>query len=246
MMNHNSPAFVSLLSMLATVASADLCIKHRSHTDEFYDSGVSTPAVDRESEVWIGPDQLAYISSVFHLVVDAKRNMFTFANRRDSTFVQAELPFEWSKFVPEQLVGLLAQYRTHGAVEYTNDQMKLKEWDCCSYNMTSWIDTEGGRYNERESKFWVTRDLPVDWARYRAMNIHMLKATNYDDSLVVTLDEIVGFIVRMDTERFGNGFSVKSFQEVVEVEEAEPRTDVYSLPTYFRKKEFLSMADLGG
>lgn len=228
-----------------TTLHADLHVTQRSHTDSYYYGGRTTPARDVESELWIGSGRIALVSADRKVIVDRTRNTLTFVNRRDSTFAEAPLPFEWAKFVDEDLSGTLARYRTHGTVEPATPSQKL-EWECSGYAMTSWIDTDSGKYNERDSKVWVTRDLPVDWDEYRALNLHLLRLLNYDDDLVARLDEISGFVVRTESQRFIHGFSVGSVEEVVDVREATPGPDVYRVPESFKKKETLTMADLRG
>jgi hypothetical protein len=237
--------FFALLAV-ASVTFADTLIKQRAHTDEYYYGGRVTPAEDRVNELWIGSDRIAYLSAERHIIVDAEKNTLTFVNRVDSTYVEADLPFEWSKLVPEQMEATLARYRTHGHVQPSETKKTIGRWECHRYDVTSWIDTDSGKYNERDSRIWVTQDLPIDWTRYRALNLHLLKLLNYDDDLVAALDEVPGFVVHEEADRYVHGFSVRSFEEVFEVEETTPRADVHSVPATFKKKEVLSMADLRG
>jgi hypothetical protein len=148
--------------------------------------------------------------------------------------------------VTEDMLAMLARYRTHGAVEMSAAEEKIGTWNCLGYEMTSWIDTDQGKYNERDSRMWITRDLPIDWEEYRAMNLHLLKLLNYDNDLVALLDSIPGFVVRTEAQRYIHGFSVGSVEEVIEVQEMVPGVDVYAVPKGFTKKESLTMADLRG
>jgi hypothetical protein len=42
------------------------------------------------------------------------------------------------------------------------------------------------------------------------------------------------------------GFSVDSYEKVVEITEKDPPEDVYSVPTGFNKKDKLSLEDIRG
>jgi hypothetical protein len=242
---------ISLLTLLgilgvASVATADLRVKQRSHTDEYYYGGRVTPAENSESEIWIATDRMAYLSAHRQIIIDNHSGTFTFVNLDDSTYVESPLPFDWPKVVPEDIVATLARYRTHGTVENTHDVAPLDEWNCSIYMATSWIDTDEGKYNERDMKMWVTQDLPIDWQQFRAMHVHLLKVMNYDADLLEAFNAIPGFVVRTEADRFIQGFSVPSVEEVVEVQEAPPGPGVYVVPAGFEKKSLLSMVDLRG
>lgn len=239
-------AALALVLVIPVAVWADVRIKQQSHTDEYYYSGRLTPAENSENEMWIGEGKMAYIERNRQVIVDTNKNTLTFVNKGDSSYVEAELPFEWSKFVPESMVEMLAMYRTHGTFGASPTGEKIDGRDSKCYEMTTWIDTESGKYNESDSKFCVTSELPVDWEQFRAMNLHLLKLQNYDEDMVAALDAIHGFVVRVEADRYIHGFSVKSIEEVIEVTETTAPEGVYTVPESFNKKQFLSMADLRG
>ncbi|MCK5619978.1 MAG: hypothetical protein KAJ17_11280 [Candidatus Krumholzibacteria bacterium] len=93
---------------------------------------------------------------------------------------------------------------------------------------------------------WVTTDLPIDWEVYAKIQRNSLKLMNYDEALVEAFLAVKGVPIETDADVYQKGFSVKSTERTVEIIETQPETDVYSLPSYFKKKDQLSMADLRG
>ena len=67
---------------------------------------------------------------------------------------------------------------------------------------------------------------------------------NYDEPLVRALTAVPGIPLLMEADVYQQGFSVKQVDMALEIIEAQPETDVYSVPAYFTKKDKLTMADL--
>jgi hypothetical protein len=61
---------------------------------------------------------------------------------------------------------------------------------------------------------------------------------------VAAFSAFEGYPLLIDSDVYMQGFSVKSVEETVEIIEAQPETDVYTIPAYFTKKDKLTMADL--
>jgi len=126
----------------------------------------------------------------------------------------------------------------------TNDVLGHK---CKGYLVETWVESaEGERFNERVEKVWMTTGLSIDWDAYEKISEYGMRLQNYDDALVDAFAAVAGYPMMIDADVFMKGFSVKETENVLEVIETKPDTDVYSLPAYFKKKEQLSMADLRG
>jgi hypothetical protein len=227
-------------------AKADTCVKMKSHTDEYYYMGEVNPAVDRTTEVWFGKDRVAYVTGTQKFVIDIAAGTLTFVEMRDSSFAVATLPFDWSKLVGKDTLAFLNRYVRRGEVKETSETKTIGGWKCRRYDVTSWIDVDDGRYDEREEKVWVSTDVPVDWDLHRRVSRDALKLANYDDGLIDALVGIDGLSVEVETKIYVRGFSVDSSERIVEAAEKTPPPGLYEAPKGFRNKTELSLQDING
>jgi hypothetical protein len=196
--------------------------------------------------MWFGGKKMSYFTPNRIIIIDAGKNTLVFANKTDSTYVETTLPFDWANVTDESTVGILARYRTEGTVKETGKKKSVLGRSCVGYEIETWIEDGGERFNEREEVVWVTTDLPIDWEAYGTVSENAMKLQNYDDVLVKAFSVFQGIVLESEADVYMKGFSVESTEEILEITETQPDTDVYSLPSYFRKKDQLSMADLRG
>jgi len=237
-----------LISCAAALpAGADTCLKQKRHMDEYYYGGTITPEENTDIEVWLGGKKMAYITPTQYIVVDLGNNALLFGNKRDSTYVETKLPFDWNDVLDEGTAEMLAQYRTEGVVKESGEARNIQGHNCKGYLVETWIESpEGERFNERIETVWMTTGLAIDWEAYGKIGENAMKLQNYDEALVAAFSAFEGYPLLIDSDVYMKGFSVKSVEETVEIIEAQPETDVYSLPTYFTRKDKLTMADLRG
>ena len=235
---------ILLVCAAALPAGADTCLRQVRHMDEYYYGGMVTPEENTDIEIWIGGKKMAYITPTQYIIVDIENGMLVFGNKRDSSYVESKLPLDWKDVVDEGTVGILAQYRTEGVIKDANETKSILGHDCKGYIVETWVESEGQRYNERVEKVWMTTGLAIDWVAYNKLSTHGLKLQNYDDTLLDAFSAIEGIPLMVDADVYMQGFSVKSIEETVEIIEAQPETDVYVLPSYFTRKDKLTMADL--
>jgi hypothetical protein len=226
--------------------AADTCVKIASHTDEYYFGGEMNPAVDRTTEVWYGEEKVAIVTGTQKVVIDAGAGTLTFVEMRDSSFARTTLPFDWSKLVAKETLGFLTRYARHGEVRETSETKTIGAWKCRRYDVTSWIDAEDGRYNEREEKVWVSADPPIDWELQRRTSADALRLANYDAVLVEALSRIEGLSVEVEATVYVRGLAVGSSERVVEAADRTPPPGVYEVPAGFREKTELTLQDLNG
>jgi hypothetical protein len=233
-----------ILFAVAPAVSADVYIKHESHTEEYYYGGRVRPAEDDVFEVWVGDDRMSYISEHRKVIIDVGKNLLTFVNRDDSTYAETSLPLDWASIMPEETVAWLARYERHGTVTKTDEVKQIDGKDCRCYEVNSWINVEDSRYNETDEKIWVTTDLPIDWDVFGDIGADFRRLRNNAADFVAALSSIEGYPIAVESERYIKGFGVKTFDEVTEIAEEPPPVGVYSVPKGFEKKEKLSRGDL--
>lgn len=228
--------------------AADIHLKIKYHGDSYYYGGVNTPAVDEAREHWIGNKTFAVISGDRATVVDLEKNRFLFINHKYKIYAETSLPLDFKNIVIEQFAQRLAAYPWKGTVKATDETKKIGKWNCKAYVMENWIDTPGGKYNEREIKIWMTEDFPApfDVKVFTKMNGFYLAFGNYHADLIKALDAVPGYPVLMENTNFGKGFSWKARTEVVSFSEEKPPAGIYSVPEGYKKKEKLNQMDLQG
>ncbi|UCH85151.1 MAG: hypothetical protein JSW50_05530, partial [Candidatus Latescibacterota bacterium] len=128
----------------------------------------------------------------------------------------------------------------------TEETKKINGRQCTCYQITTWIDVRGGRYNETDEKMWVTTDVPLDWKTFNEFNAVFMKLRNATDEFAEAIGTIKGYPMLTDGDRFIKGFSVKTTEEVLEVLEKDPHPGVYSVPEGFTQKEKLTIQDIRG
>ena len=236
-----------IVCAVAIPAAADTCLKQTRHMDEYYYGGRLTPEENTDIEMWVGNKKMAYITPMRHIVVDVENGVLLFGNKRDSTYVETALPFEWKNVLDEGTVGYLAQYQTEGVVKELGETKHILGHECKGYLVETWVESpEGEQFNQRVEKVWMTTALEIDWETYGQFSENGMKLQNYDPALVQTFSAIEGIPLLIDADVYMKGFSVKSVEEAVEIIEMNPETNVYVMPEYFRKKDQLTMADLRG
>lgn len=237
---------VVVMSVFASLAVADVYVKEQVHTDGYYYGGRVTEPSDRTTKTWIGDDKLSYISDNRIIIFDLSDSTLTFINRTDSTYATTTLPMEWGNLCDEQTAARVQMFPMDGTFKETGETKELDGRLCKEYEVNSYIPYEGTRYNETDTKVWVTTDVPFDVEMYNEINSHNLKLQNFGDEFRERLVNIKGLRLHMESEIYLKGSSYKSSRKVVEILEKEPPTDVYSPPAGFTQKEKLGMADLRG
>lgn len=227
-------------------AGADICVKQHAHTDDYYYGGEVTPAEDTYIEVWFGDKRMAYVTDNRSIVIDLAGEKLTWINHTDSTYAETTLPFEWAGIADEEAVAFLGRYPSRGTVEATDRMREINGYSCKCYEITSWIEVQGSRYNETDEELWVTTDVPLDWDTFDKTNAIFAKLRNADPGYAEALAVVKGYPILSDGNRFIKGFSVKTTEEVLEVLERDPHKDVYSVPEGFTRKEKLTIQDLRG
>jgi len=235
-----------MLFIPITAVHADFCVKQKSHTDGYYNGGVTYPPEDEDREIWIAGDKMAVIGKNRSIIIDSGKKLMFFINHIDSTYAEIDLPLDWPAVVPEQLAGRLQIFRRHGEVRETDETKKIGEWNCKGYDVASWILYEGNRYYEVETKVWVTTDLPIDLDTYAPVVDEIGRLRNYHDDFIKELGKIQGVQMASETVNYRQGFSFGSNEDLLEAFEEDPPADVYSVPEGYTKKEQLSIQDLRG
>ncbi|UCF06507.1 MAG: hypothetical protein JSV33_05625 [bacterium] len=237
---------IFILCIAVSILFADTCVRHQVHTDGYYYGGRVNPPVDREYEVWFGTGKIAYMHERRSVLFDLDKSIMTFVNLEDSTYVVSPIPFEWTKLLVPQDTARVLMYQTVGEISKTDGKKKVLDRKCMGYTMCTWIPYEGGRVYETDATVWVTSDVPFNLELYEMSIGHRLQLQNYKSTFIDEMNKIKGYPLLSEESRFVKGFSVKSFDRVVEILEKDPPAGVYAIPAGFTKKAQLGIGDLRG
>ena len=233
-----------IFTILAGILCADVYIKEKSHRDAFYGGGITTPAMDKELELWIGKNKIVSFDKSRMIILDKTKNLICFVNKNDKTYVEAAVPVDPSKVLDEQTQGFLKTIKFRIILKDTGKTQKIKKWKCKIYKMDQWIEQGENRFEETETNFWAARKVPFDPAFFNEMFKNLLRLVNSDESLFEEVDKMKGYVVKAETKLFSEGKTVKSSREVVEISKKKPPVGVYAVPDGYTKKEKLTFGDL--
>ena len=234
----------SIHSLASSTAAADTHIRHKAHTDGYYYGGRVNDPEESEYEVWIGYDKISYTYDRRMIILDLKSDMLTFVNLQDSSFAETALPIVWTDFLDEEAVDRALQYMTEGVITDTGETKTIDGRECLCYEINSWIPYESSKYNERDTRIWVSNDMPFDMDEYRETYLYYLQLQRYNEAFIEELVNINGYQVASESKLYLKGFAVKETEEIVEISEKEAPADVYAAPEGFTKKEKLTIQDL--
>lgn len=235
-----------VLMICVSPAAADTYVKQQTHRDAYYYGGIVTPEENQTVEIWIGDNKMAYIEPRQLIIVNLAANSLIFANRSESTYAETTLPLQWTNLLEEEAAARVLMFQRHGTLEETAETGMFQGKTCKCYKFTSWIPYQDVKYDEREGKIWISTDAPFSDSAYERTRVHFLELQNYVDEYVTEAAGVKGFPLYQETEVYMKGFSVKSYEKVVEISEKEPPEGLYSVPFGFRKKDRLSIQDVSG
>lgn len=235
---------IIVFAISALFLQADIYIKEKFHADASYHHGTNNPAVDRESEIWIGDNKIATINPRVKMVLDKAAKKMLLVNLTAKTYFEFTLPVDPAKIRDQQLAGMVQIYKFHFDVQPTDKKQTLKKWKCKAFNMKSWIQQGENIFNETENTLWVTSDVPFDISLGEDLNKNLLKIIVDDENMLAQFSKTKGYPVLIETSRFAEGQEFKSRREVVEIVKKDPPKGIYSVPEGFTKKEAVGVPDV--
>jgi hypothetical protein len=228
--------------------SADVHIIEEMHADAYYYGGVTEPAIDRTTELWIGKDLLAQIVGDMQIIVNRDAGQLFIINHGESTFVECSLPFNWALLVPEETVERLRQYPVQGSwVHSSGEGVETREImgrQCVCLESESWIEVGDSRYYQTEWKSWFTTDLPIDWALFTELYTVLLQLSNFSDDFLADMVAMKGYPLLTERKMFLKGFARDEIVTVKEISQREAPEHVYTVPDGYDKNDFLTFQEL--
>ena len=228
------------LILLPATVSADLYLRTMIHTDATYHHGAVVPAEDSETELWIGDGKMSYDDESRRFLFDLDEGKLIIMEMADSGYVETDLPLDLTKIVPPDYVERLAMFPITGKVSILGETREVRGRECRSYMIYHFIDYNDIKYNETERTVWACDDLGIDERFEKAWLATMFTMNNFKPELIEQIVEAGGWELLSSSVRYSEGQQVHSGREVVEIEEREPPEGVYTVPSWFRKKDYIN------
>lgn len=239
-------ALLAVLALLvaAPPLSAEICVRHHTHTDEYYYGGSTTPEVDREYEIWFGDGRIAYVQENVKMIVNVSAGTFTFVGLSDSMWVRAPLPMAWDSILAEAELSRVMMYQYTGELKEPGEVKELDGRRCTPRMLLTWIPFEEEIYNETDEVIWYTDDVPVDLSLYAKVLPCLLTLRNYKPELIETLAAEARYPARTESTRFMKGFGVTTVDTITEIREVDAPEGLWDVPDGFTKRDRLTIRDL--
>jgi hypothetical protein len=234
-------AVFSLVLVLAVFASADIYIKSKTHTDAFSMMGQNQPAKDGTIEQWFGDDKFAFTSADMSSIVDLKKNVIYLINPSEKTYVESQLPLDFTKLLPPEMAQMMSQMMKMTVTVTPNGQTKtIGQWNCSGYDVSIQM-----MMMPMKMAVWASTDVPIDMTKFVKIFSNMLKAQmHFDDAAVQEMMKIKGFWIAQETTGEVMGAKMRNTSEVIEISKKTPDASVYTVPAGYTKQDKLSLEAL--
>jgi len=239
-------ALLVVLALLITASSlsAEVCVKHHTHTDAYYYGGSTTPEVDRDFELWFGEGKLALVEENSKIIFDITANTMTFINFNDSIYLDTTLPPQWENIIVEEEVGRIQMYQYTGEMKELGEEKELDGHKCSGHMLTTWIPFEDIKYNETDEVAWYTEDVPFDLEIYKKAYPCLLALRNYNAELITSLGEGAGYPMSSEETRFQKGLKIKTVTTTKDISEKDAPEGFWVAPEGFTKKDRITIQEL--
>ncbi len=234
--------FLFILVALTTgIVTADVYIKQKMHTDAINMMGQSQPAVDDFSDIWFTENKMAMHSPGMSIIVDMAKKVVFMINIEGKTYVEMEIPVDFSKYIPEEAAQMAQMMlNTSVTVQPTGETMTINNWKCEGYDVN--MDM---MMMQMKTKVWASKDVPFDWKELMDKYLEMSKVMlRLNDQSIQEMAKIDGYQIKSETTMNMMGSDINSYQEVVEISQKAAPAGTYAVPEGFTKQDKLSSADL--
>ena len=211
------------------VAAADVKIVKKRHVDAFTIMGHTQPAKDEQTVVWMGGDRMRMESPENTVIVRLDQKKMYIVDPAGTEYHVIDLPLDLSKILPPGMGGqMLKMMEMTATVTPTDETKKIGKWETRRWNVTL-----SSKMVEMQQTSWVTKDVPMDLAKYRNMVDEIVSLQPGMASAVKEMAKIDGFPVEQDTVTemaMAGGNKMASHEEVVSVEKADAPAGTYDPP----------------
>ena len=233
---------LAILTLLAPLASADLLLSSKSHTDAYMLFGKDVPAKDSTSTLWLGKDRMRIESEGLNAIVRLDTKKLILLDGKEKVWRAIELPFDFKRYLPPEKVLLAEQMFGARALtaklEERDETKKFGEWNAKRWELT--LSLQG--YAITQETIWATSELKADAAAFAEMYTALMSITPENRNLVKELPRLKGIPVRRERTQNVSGVSVATLEEVLSALEKDAPAGIYDPPADYAEKPYELLA----
>jgi predicted SpoU family rRNA methylase len=225
---------LTLVLLSAAFLSADVYIKQQTKTGAF----MGQPAKDIVQEQWFGNNRIATVTQENSFIINLADKKFYMINHKTKTYVEASLPLDMAKLMPEQMAGMMKSMMDGMtvSVQPNGQSKKIGNWNTKGYDVNM---TMMGM--NMKMIFWASTDVPFDWKKVAAPSGELYKVQmRLGEKFIEEFKKIEGYPVASDMEMMG----IKVSMITTEISEKTPPASVYTVPAGYTKKDKFGMEDM--
>jgi len=238
--------FAFTLLILPGIASADVFLKQKQHTDGVEMMGHTQPEKDLITTVWITEDKACSDneeqSTIIRLdkgityLLDHKKKTYMILNV-DLSKVSSSTNSEVDKEEIEQFQSMMNHMmRLEISIKPTGEKQKIGKWNCEKY--TQKVVTGMGSMN---TEIWATDQIRINHDVYTKFAAAMFASVpgmqNMVDSITREMQKVKGVSVLTKTTSELMGQTITSSTELLEAKEGKAPAGIFDLPSGYKKVE---------
>jgi hypothetical protein len=226
-------------------ADVEACFREETRWEKSFLFLRTASEVRSVSEFWLGDNRAALIEDRFRVILDRSRNLLTYVNPRDRTYVEIDLPMDLDAIFSDELMRKRRELSYGAAVEPTDNTRRVRGYGCREYDLTQWQVKDGARSGYRNAKVYATTEVDADYTLAEELLDNLRVILPRDQASREELRKIRGKQLLFEWERPGS-LLVKELlvAEVVEIRREVPPFGVYEIPAGYTRKERLEPSDL--
>lgn len=225
-----------ILTVLPSLATADIMMKQKSHQDGFEMMGQKQPAKDVVKTTWITDDKMRSDDEDQSIIVRLDKQVIYAVNHKEKSFI--EIPMDAAKSLVDKgdeqaaemmqmMQGMMKNIKA--TVTETGEKKKINAWQCTKYLKT--ITLPMGQVT---SEVWATQDIKLDYELFARVAASMMAVqpgmAGAMDDMIEEFKKIKGVpVLTITTTKIMNS-EIKSSEELLEVKEDTPPAGTYDLP----------------
>ena len=240
--------FFIVLCMLPDIASADIMMRQKHHTDSYQIMGNKLPAKDSIETIWITKDGFRSEGDENIMIFRVDKNIAYIIGKKDKTYMEQSLNVgkainealnekgmscEDKKAMNSMMKNMMEFKLT---ISETKETKKINTWNCKKYEMK--LDTVMG---PSLTNIWATQDIKIDQAlfsKYKALSMSITSQAGLKESFEKAQKEyskIKGITVLSSTSTSIMGSQMKSTVELLEYNEGKAPAGVLDIPAGYKK-----------
>lgn len=238
-------ALAMTLLAVPGLASADIYMKQKQHTDATRIMGMSQPARDALVEIWITEKGFRSDDPARSTILLGKEQKIIMMDHAAKTYMEQPMNMddmmagmgggkspEDQAAMRQMMQGMM---KMDASVQETPETKTINNWKCRKY-----IVTVTSAMGPMKTEVWATEDLKVDKKIYDQLASRMFSAMpgmqSSMESMRKEMEKIKGVHVMTVSTTAMMGQTQKTSTELLEFKEAKAPADIFAIPAGYKKQ----------